>query len=809
MMTNAPQRRRRGQRVLVSGLLFGLLSIFVASRFVVTADITHFLPDADDRALAALSRQIMDSELSRTLILAVETPDLATSLVASRAFEAALRAEPRVADAVLFLEGGPAEGVDRALFELYEPRGLSFLAASEEEARARLNDEGLREAARRLRAELAGPLSSMVSRVAPSDPFLTVPALFRRLELARSSDVTLVDGRFVTEDGRTALFFLGTRASALDARAQAPFLAGIQDAFEAVASQTSAPIRLDQSGVHRMATRTAETIEADIKRVSMVSSGLLVVLLLALFRSLRLVALAAVPIAFGVLSGSAFVLLMFGRIHGITLAFGAALIGVSIDYVVHLYCHDSIVAPPGGPAVSLRAIIRPLSTGAMTTIVGFLALAASNLSGLREIASFSVVGLIAAFLASVFLVPAFMSDRESQSASHERWAAFIERIFLKLEKRRSLLLLLPLGAVFVIGWGLPRAGFNPDLASMGRMDPEILAEEERVRSKVMQFEQTRFVVALGDTEAEALEANDAAAEILNRAIEQSELGAQRSLASLLPSPRTQLAIAEVAKADAELPNRLRAAFDAEGFASGAFEPFIASIQNPLPAPLDFDLIANSPAASLVRPFRVRLGERVGILTFLHDVRSAEAVAERLSEIPNVLFFQQSDLWAEAQLEYQRSTAKLLAGGLLAVLLILAARYRDLRRTLIAFVPSVLSAAVTVAVLALAGRGLDLISLTALLFVVSLGVDYSVFLVDANDEDDPKSVAAALTGALLAGMSTVVAFGLLSLSAHPVLSGLGLTAAVGIGTSLLLAPTVLILLQPKEASTDSLPLKVDE
>jgi predicted exporter len=71
------------------------------------------------------------------------------------------------------------------------------------------------------------------------------------------------------------------------------------------------------------------------------------------------------------------------------------------------------------------------------------------------------------------------------------------------------------------------------------------------------------------------------------------------------------------------------------------------------------------------------------------------------------------------------------------------------------------------------------------------------------------VAAALTGALLAGMSTVVAFGLLSLSAHPVLSGLGLTAAVGIGTSLLLAPTVLILLQPKEASTDSLPLKVDE
>ena len=178
-------------------------------------------------------------------------------------------------------------------------------------------------------------------------------------------------------------------------------------------------------------------------------------------------------------------------------------------------------------------------------------------------------------------------------------------------------------------------------------------------------------------------------------------------------------------------------------------------------------------------------------------QSPEALAARLAQVPDLLFFQQSDLWTEAQLQYQQSTARLLAGGLVAVFLILAARYRDGRRTLIAFLPSVLSATMTVAVLALFGRGVDLISLTALLFVVSMGVDYSVFLVDANDEPDPGSVAAALTGALLAGTSTVVAFSLLALSEHPVVSGLGLTNAVGIATSLLLAPTALLLLRPVE------------
>jgi predicted exporter len=79
----------------------------------------------------------------------------------------------------------------------------------------------------------------------------------------------------------------------------------------------------------------------------------------------------------------------------------------------------------------------------------------------------------------------------------------------------------------------------------------------------------------------------------------------------------------------------------------------------------------------------------------------------------------------------------------------------------------------------------------------MGVDYSVFLVDAFDESNPKGIQAALTGALLACASTVVAFGLLALSDHPVLSNLGLTATVGIATSLFLAPTTLALVIPKE------------
>ena len=784
-------------RLVAGGLLFLALLAYVVLHFRVTTDISHFLPDESGGTLSALSREIANSELSRTMILAIEAKDTQTAIRASREFEAQLRLDPRVGPAISFLEGGPSEGLERALFELYEPRHLFFLGRSEAEARSRLSEAGLRATARGLKDDLSGPMSMLTSRVAAGDPFLTIPALFERLERSRASDLGVVDGRFIAADGRTAVLFLGTRASAMDAHAQAPLLEGISDVFEEVSGRFDSPIRLDQSGVNRFATWAANAIEGDIKRVSIVSSVLLCGLLLLLFRSLRFVALASVPVVTGVLAGSAVVLAVFGRLHGITLAFGASLIGVSIDYVVHLYCHHSIVQPLGGARASLRTIMRPLATGAITTIAGFTALSFSALVGLREVACFAVAGIFTAFVSTVVLLPSLMPENAGEVVARDRLVRWVTKGFEGLKAHRKMLMVAPAMATVFILPVLPGARWNSDLASLNRMDPELEAEDERVRAKVAKFEQMRFVVAIGDGEAEALETNDSVAERLREAIAAGELTTQRSLASLLPGPMRQRAVARIAREDATLPDRLRQAFREEGFAEGAFDDFIASLAAPMEEPLRFDDLLQSPAGALIRSFRVSLGERVGIITFLHGVADAAAIEARLADLPDAVFLRQSDLFNAAQLEYQKSTVQLLAWGLVAVLCLLGIRYRDPRRTLVAFIPSVIAAGMTVSFLTLIGRGLDLISLTALLFVVSMGVDYSVFLMDAYDEEDPKSVAAALTGAILAGFSTLVAFGLLAISDHPVLSNLGLTASVGIATSLFLAPTTLVLLRPKK------------
>ncbi|HTU57777.1 MAG TPA: hypothetical protein VMF89_05075, partial [Polyangiales bacterium] len=181
--------------------------------------------------------------------------------------------------------------------------------------------------------------------------------------------------------------------------------------------------------------------------------------------------------------------------------------------------------------------------------------------------------------------------------------------------------------------------------------------------------------------------------------------------------------------------------------------------------------------------------------FLEEVKQPALFAQRMQAIEGARFVDQQGQMQAAHVLYQERTLKLVLLGVLGVLLLLALRYRDLPRTLSAFLPSVLAAAVTIAVLALLGRALDLVAMAALLMVISMGVDYGVFLVDASESSEERTVA--LLSVFLAAATTVLGFGLLAISRHPLLSAIGITATVGMTACLLLAPTTLVLLTTTE------------
>lgn len=762
-------------------LLVGL-GLYVATSLAVSTDVAQFLPDGEAAADAHLARQLATGELGRTMVLLVDAGDGEAALRGGRAFEAALRRE--LDGQLAFLDGGPPAELEQAIWELYTPHRFAFLAEDAAAARARLQPEALAAALAHLKRRLQLPLSSLLSRVAPGDPLLILPGLFERLQRGRAEGLRIADGRFVTADGEAAVLFLGTRAAATDGSAQARVLAGIDAAFASANAECGGGLRLLASGANRYAARAEAAIRADIERTGIGSTIGLVLLFVLLFGSLRLPLMALPVLAGGLLGGTAACLLLWGDVHGLTLAFGAALLGVSVDYAVHFQCHW-LLAPAATPRRTLAGIAPGLLLSGGTTVAGFAAMLVSSFPGLRQLAVFAAAGIATALLLSLLLLPALAPRTPRVPRIGGALARALARL---LSPRRRWPLLLPAAlAAVVAAVGLPQLRWNDSLAAMRAPDPDLAAEDAAVRARVAPYEQRRLVVAVGADDEAALQANDAAARALAQAVQRGELAGFRSLADLLPSARRQREVDAAVRTEPELWPRLQTALQQQGFAAAAFQPFATALQAAPPPPLTHAQLSDSPLQPLLRPFHVQLDDGVAIVTFLQGVRDEPALRGALQQVPGARLLDVEQALGAAYGAYRQRLASLLLVGLGAVFALVLLRHRALRPALAACLPALLAAAATAGALACAGVPLDLLALVALLMVVGMGVDYGVFL---NEHlDDGPRLQATLLAVAVAAVTTMLGFALLMLSSQPPLQSIARCACLGMLGCLVLAPTL--------------------
>lgn len=776
----------RGYLALGAALL-AALTLFVVVRLDVATDITHFLPQGGDHDDVLIARELAAGDLSRTMVLVVDAPDAATAAAASVAFEAELRAEPAVADGTARLVAGSGAAVEDAMWQTYQRHRVAFAAPSAAAARALLSQEALDASVAALRRDLGTPMSTLLAKVAPGDPLRLLPALFERLMAGRGAGLKLVDGRFVTDAEDGAVLFLTTSLPMTDATATRPLLAGIDAAFARTAARCDGALRLHQSGAHLFAAAAERGIRADIQRVSVGSALGLTTLFLVMFRSLRLLVLVLPVLAAGFLAGATACLLCFGEVHGLTLAFGAALIGVSVDYGVHFHCHHLYAGPGTRPRASLRQVWPGLGLGALTTITGFSALTVSSFPGLRQLAVFATVGVAAAALSTWLFLPALARPGDRPTRAADLLARALARVWFSPSRRRWPRAVPVLAALLLAAVGLPQLRWNDRIADLNRIDPALQAQDEAVRARVVRFEQRRLVVATGDDDEAALRANERVAAALEPLVERGVLSGFRSIAPMLPSASTQRAVDATVRGDEQLAARLDRALTAQGFVAAAFTPWRELLAAPPPAPLRYEDLAAGPLAAMAAPFRFTFPGGVGFVTFVHELDDVDALAQALEAVPGGRLVDVAETLSGAYGAYRARLLQLWALGLCAVLALVAARHRRLEPTLIAYAPAVLGAAATAGALALLGLELNMLSLVALLMVVSMGVDYGVFL--AEHRRDLAQLRATLLAVTLAGASTILGFGLLAFSDQPPLHHIGLTSAVGVLLCLTLAPSV--------------------
>ena len=145
------------------------------------------------------------------------------------------------------------------------------------------------------------------------------------------------------------------------------------------------------------------------------------------------------------------------------------------------------------------------------------------------------------------------------------------------------------------------------------------------------------------------------------------------------------------------------------------------------------------------------------------------VVDRVSEISAIMA------------KYRVIAGQLLAAAYTLAALLMCWRYGVRRAVRILIVP-LGAALITVAALIVLGFAINLFTVCALLLVVGMAFDDAIFFGFHGRSSAPTALAVLLSAA-----TTLISFGLLSLSSTPVVRDFGITLALGVATAYLLAP----------------------
>jgi predicted exporter len=395
-----------------------------------------------------------------------------------------------------------------------------------------------------------------------------------------------------------------------------------------------------------------------------------------------------------------------------SLGFGIVLLGSGADYAIHLYLGARL---ENGRAVVPKGLRRSLLVASLTTFAVFIALLFSQVPSHRQMATLAILGMAFALLLAIRLVPPLGVYQRAEPAA----LAAVRRL-IKVPGRgwgtillAGWLLLLGCG---VVGWS--RLHYNGDLKSMDTPTAEVKADEREFLATWARGGEQAFVVATGASPEAALDLNDL---VMARLAEAGCLAGVQSLAPVLPGPARQ---ARNGAAWREfwtprlplLAPELERAATAQGFAPGAFAPFLAGVAR-LPEPLTAEVLTEGP----LQPFLAALfrevdgegggGKRYLATTLVPDGPETAPVLEALSrEIPGVRVLSNTRWRQQVDGLMRGDILRIIAGAGLVVLLICYLAFRNFRDLLATLAP-VLSAQAGMAIFAgLTGGELNLMHL---------------------------------------------------------------------------------------------------
>jgi predicted exporter len=771
MTTPAPLRLRFIGWAMVMLALLAVFAFRVLPDPRVETDVLALLPTAEtDRAFDA-SLDEFSSELARKQIFLVGGKTLNDASLAATAFAKELEAS------------GAFTSV-RWKFETDFPGRIAIylahrdflLSARDRDALAGGATEKLE--VRALRAAYT-PTGFLQVLGLAEDP-LGFTSEFLRTAAFSSGNAHLEDSMLVVQgDARSFVLVLTENAGH-------PFASSVQEQVmpaiaraRVVASRaTNSPVEVLGSGAILHASAAAERARSEIATFGTIESGAVVVLLLLVFGSMRPLLLSLLTLGLAITAAYTVVRFVFGEVHILALVFGSSLIGSVIDYSIHFFADRFRDPAQWTPVAAVPHVGPAILLGLTTTLVGYLVLAAVPFPGLEQIALFCMTGLIVGCGSVLCLYPVLASERGHLPRLGPLVGHAIDRRLKAWRWTNAKVAVLAIIAL-VIALGLVRVEVQDDIRALQQSPAQLMREEQRVRDLLGSGIETRFFLVTGDSAQGVLEAEERLTQSLDRLKENHGIASYQSVSTGVPSLVTQRRNHELLAERVYAPSGLlEQVMSKLGFEPRAIErrraEFAASN-----APLTLEEWLGSPASQDARHLWIgQVGSRFATVVRLGGISDVSALQQLQG--PGVRLIDRVAQTTQTLSRYRYAMTLLLVAvyGVAGLILVFRFGWRGAPRMLL---PSVAATLTTIGIFGWLGVPFNLFTLLALWLVLGLGIDYGIFLRHGREHR-----VTAILSVTLSACTTLIAFGLLALSATPFIRTIGLTLLFAITLSWLFA-----------------------
>ena len=382
--------------------------LWLVQRIVPDTDIMALLPVQErDPVLQASFAHMVDAAQQRVIVL-VGAEEWTDAKRAADAYQAVLGTRSD-----LFAAAAIDEQTQNDWLSVFQQHRLTLLTAEQEaQLRTQPAQYWLDAALAKLYSPFGGPkLGSW-----QEDPFGLFGGWVQ--ERAQETPVRPRDGHLFVADAHKqyVLLPLTLKVPALSMTAQETVLPLLQQAADA-ARNTAPKVELIQAGVILHAANASAQASGEVSTIGIGSLLGIIALMWFAFHSFKPISLILLSIGVGFLGALSVCWLLFGQIHLMTLVFGASLIGVAQDYGIYFLCNRLAVGEQLDSPALLRRLMPGLCFTLMAAVIGYMGLALTPFPGLRQMAVFSALGLVFAWLTVVCWFPALIGSRTLKSGA--------------------------------------------------------------------------------------------------------------------------------------------------------------------------------------------------------------------------------------------------------------------------------------------------------------------------------------------------------------------------------------------------------